>query len=343
MRITLKDIAHQAGVSETTVSLVLNGRAQKHGISQQTQNRIKELADSLDYRPSYHARAIAAGTNNTIAFAYSPSATVRVMPSDGLLSSADIFMSALACSATIADYNLLVFADRRGVIEDKLWEAWASKRIAGIIAMGNVSITYEDRWQHTPMVLLEGKGDKRFDHIARDEESAQELAVTWALKQGVQSVLLIDRKIDDEISSRIQAIQTGLNKLGIDSHIITATANLKLSEHRQGISLKHIARQVYSVLTKQDLQFDAMIGYNDEWLIAGLQALIKLRGIEAATLPCLGFDNYHAPFSPVPYDSISFSINDIAANAVDMVIQKIDGKKSGKIVKVPARLRKYEL
>ena len=42
MRITAKDIAREAGVSETTVSLVLNGRPAR--ISEKTQKRVLEIA-----------------------------------------------------------------------------------------------------------------------------------------------------------------------------------------------------------------------------------------------------------------------------------------------------------
>ena len=42
MRITAKDIAREAGVSETTVSLVLNGRPAR--ISEKTRKRVLEIA-----------------------------------------------------------------------------------------------------------------------------------------------------------------------------------------------------------------------------------------------------------------------------------------------------------
>ena len=49
MRITVRDIASQAGVSPATVSLVLNN---KKGVSEQTRRRVQEVLDSRGYRPS---------------------------------------------------------------------------------------------------------------------------------------------------------------------------------------------------------------------------------------------------------------------------------------------------
>ena len=49
MRITVREIASQAGVSPATVSLVLNN---KKGVSEQTRRRVQEVLDSRGYRPS---------------------------------------------------------------------------------------------------------------------------------------------------------------------------------------------------------------------------------------------------------------------------------------------------
>lgn len=50
MAVMLKDIAEKAGVSPTTVSLVLNPRS-KHRISEKTQQRVLEIAQELGYQP----------------------------------------------------------------------------------------------------------------------------------------------------------------------------------------------------------------------------------------------------------------------------------------------------
>lgn len=49
MRITVREIASQAGVSPATVSLVLNN---KKGVSEQTRRRVQQVLDYHDYKPS---------------------------------------------------------------------------------------------------------------------------------------------------------------------------------------------------------------------------------------------------------------------------------------------------
>ena len=59
-RITSTDVARAAGVSQTTVSFVLNDKP-GHSIPEATRLRILEVARQLDYRPHGSARALAAG------------------------------------------------------------------------------------------------------------------------------------------------------------------------------------------------------------------------------------------------------------------------------------------
>ena len=55
-RTTLRDLANYLGVSQTTVSLVLNDAPQAKGLSAETRRRVLQAAAEHNYRPSYFAR-----------------------------------------------------------------------------------------------------------------------------------------------------------------------------------------------------------------------------------------------------------------------------------------------
>lgn len=57
-QVRLRDVAATAGSSVTTVSLVLNGKAEKVRISPATQARIRATARQLGYQPNQSARDI---------------------------------------------------------------------------------------------------------------------------------------------------------------------------------------------------------------------------------------------------------------------------------------------
>ena len=65
-RTTLADVARLAGVSGTTVSYILNGRADEMRISGETQERVRAAVAELDYRPNRSARSLRTRTTKTI-------------------------------------------------------------------------------------------------------------------------------------------------------------------------------------------------------------------------------------------------------------------------------------
>ena len=64
-KVTAKDVAREAGVSATTVSYVLNNRAQE-SIPESTRRRVLGAAERLGYAPSAAARALATGRSNLV-------------------------------------------------------------------------------------------------------------------------------------------------------------------------------------------------------------------------------------------------------------------------------------
>ena len=66
VRATIRDIAEKAGVSITTVSLVLNGKELR--IASATKKRIIEIANELNYRPNKLAVGLITKKTNTLGF-----------------------------------------------------------------------------------------------------------------------------------------------------------------------------------------------------------------------------------------------------------------------------------
>jgi len=64
MAVTLEDVALKAGVSHTTVSLVLHNDKK---ISGKTRERVLAAIEQMNYHPNYNARSLAKGKTNTIA------------------------------------------------------------------------------------------------------------------------------------------------------------------------------------------------------------------------------------------------------------------------------------
>lgn len=66
--VTMSHVAEYAGVSQATVSFVLNGRERPNGsIGQETRLKVLEAAERLGYQPNRAARTLATGTTQRIA------------------------------------------------------------------------------------------------------------------------------------------------------------------------------------------------------------------------------------------------------------------------------------
>jgi DNA-binding LacI/PurR family transcriptional regulator len=68
-RITIKDVAAQAGVSYQTVSKVINGRAQVHP---DTEARVWQIVEALSYKPHHSARNLRAQRSRMIGYSWVP-------------------------------------------------------------------------------------------------------------------------------------------------------------------------------------------------------------------------------------------------------------------------------
>ncbi len=102
-RITLRDVAAEAGVSVTTASFVLND--QNYAIAERTQLRVREVASRLGYRPHSSARALATGRTQRLGV---------VLSSPGVLVSPGAYHAKLLfgimAAAPKLNYNLILHA-----------------------------------------------------------------------------------------------------------------------------------------------------------------------------------------------------------------------------------------
>ena len=65
-RITLKSLSEKLGFSETTISRVLNGKADKYRISKKTADKIKQAAADLSFTPNALARGLRLSNTHTL-------------------------------------------------------------------------------------------------------------------------------------------------------------------------------------------------------------------------------------------------------------------------------------
>ena len=104
-KITIRDVAKEAGVSVATVSYVINGRTDKR-ISEKTRKKVLQVINLLDYTPNQSAQALATNRSRTIALYLTPD--LSLLKNAEQLHVLELFSSFLHKK----DYNLVYLSSK---------------------------------------------------------------------------------------------------------------------------------------------------------------------------------------------------------------------------------------
>ncbi|WP_181768185.1 LacI family DNA-binding transcriptional regulator [Streptomyces albidus (ex Kaewkla and Franco 2022)] len=178
MTARLADIAAQAGVSEATVSRVLNG---KQGVAAATRESVLAALDVLGYERPVRLRQRSAGLVGLI----TPELENPIFPA---------FAQVIAQALTRQGYTpVLATQTPGGSTEDELTEMLVDRGVAGIIFVSGLHADttadtqrYERlRGQGVPFVLVNGFSPKvRAPFVSPDDRAAMRLAVTHLASLG---------------------------------------------------------------------------------------------------------------------------------------------------------------
>lgn len=147
-RVTLAEVASQAGVSGTTVSFVLSGRAAEMRISVDAQQRVLRAADELGYRPNLTARSLRTTVTQTIG-----------LVSDSIASTQYAGQVIRGCVDAARKHGRLLFiAETEGdpEVERRLVEGMLDRQVDGLIyaAMFTRTVELPSAVRSGPVVLL---------------------------------------------------------------------------------------------------------------------------------------------------------------------------------------------
>jgi LacI family transcriptional regulator len=177
-RPTLADVARHAGVSATTASYTLNGRAAQMRISPATQARVRDAAAQLDYSANRAARSLRT----------SSSATIGVVTD--LLASGQ-YAGAMLRGASHAAHErgrLLVIGESEGdpLLEAQLVEEMLARQVDGILyaTLATRELTLPDRLAAGVVLLNCLDPRSPFPSVLPDEEQGGRAAVELLLAAG---------------------------------------------------------------------------------------------------------------------------------------------------------------
>lgn len=211
-RVSLADVASSLGLSKTVVSLVINDKGNAHGISQETQKKVRERIKEMNYQPNVLARGFRTGKTNTI----------------GLIVSdiSNRFYSRIARSiedmAWQHGYSVVICStDEKIEKEKKQIRLLLDRKIDGlIISSSQFEASYFNELKETgvPHVLI----DRTFENmqsssVSVDNYGGARMAARHLLTQGIQDIalLVISPNHISTISERIKGFVSAMDDSGI--------------------------------------------------------------------------------------------------------------------------------
>ena len=162
-RPTRRDVAQLAGVAPSTVSLILNNRAEELGIAPATRQRVEEAVRSLGYYPNRHIHAVLSGRTGNIGL---------YLRSDQWGTAHGYWAAlrgAVERAVSHADLGLLVYCGRQDIPTEEAFARQAGGVVDGVLIFNSAADPIAARLLETGMRAVEiGDSASPLPYVAID-------------------------------------------------------------------------------------------------------------------------------------------------------------------------------
>jgi len=213
-RTTLQQVASQAGVSVSTVSLVLAGKAGHRRISEDTRARVRKVAEDLNYAPNLLTRSLRRGRTHVLSF-YS---TFRHREE------ADVYMDTLSSAIELAGgeagYDILVHCNFNRSSKE-IYQFLNGGLSDGLILFApppDDPLLALLRKSSLPVVLLNGRDPGlMFPSVADDVEVGMGLVANQLIEKGHRRIALFTAPNGEarDADPRVNLLRANLRESGI--------------------------------------------------------------------------------------------------------------------------------
>ncbi len=318
-KVSLKDIAEKAGVSVTTVSIVLNGRAKDMKISEAMARKILALGEKMNYRPNHFAKGLRTGKTNTI----------------GLIVDdiSNYFFGHLANiveeEADKLGYTVMFCSSENNEGKSRhILNMLVDKHMDGyIIAPTKAMLPELEKLvkEKKPAVLID-RYYQQLDssYVTIDNVNGSLEAVNYLAKKGYRRIALVTNFTDQlQMIQRMEGYQQGLNQnhLQLDQQIIKKIPF--------GLTDEKVVKEIKDFVELNENKMDAIFFTSNNLGVAGLEALRSIGKRIPDDISVICFDDNDLFRLGMPGISVvSQPIKDIAKKAVEILIQQINQRST---------------
>lgn len=308
----MKDVAKQAGVSQTTVSFVIN-RVENANIPLETQERVFAAIDKLGYRPNAMARQLRSNRTQTFGFI---SDVVATTPFAGQIIQG-------AQDAAWARGYLLLVVNTGGdeAVTNAAVETLLGRRVDGILyaTMYHRAVTLPPQVREAPTVLLDCfVEDRSLPSVAPDEGRGGYEATAALLRKGHRRIGLVNNlDIVPAMTGRQEGYQQALAAAGIafDEQLVTRHPSEPTGGYEAVAQLMQLAQPPTAIFC-----------FNDRMALGAYRYAQKHGLCIPEDLAIIGFDNQDmiAPYLEPPLTTMALPHYAMGQWAVEHLLQLIE-------------------
>lgn len=311
-RVTIKQVAQEAGVSTQTVSRVLNNRPD---VAPETRRHILEIMDRLNYQPSALARSLIRRRSYTLGVV---TAGLRYIgPS--------LTLNGIAKQAEEMGYSLLLKELPRFDLDDvePILNALLARQVDGIIwavaEVGNNRTWLSSRLSHlpVPVVFLTMHAQPNLSVVSFDNHAGGRLATEHLLAQGYRRI--------GHITGPLSWWEAQQRKKGWEAALSDAGYQVTGRQWAAGNWSPESGRQAITRLFDQYPEMDAVFVANDQMALGVLQVACR-RGLNVPRqLAVVGFDDIpEAAYFCPPLTTIRHNLPELGYTAVKQVVRMVE-------------------
>lgn len=263
--VTLQHVADLAGVHPMTVSNALKGTGR---VANATREKIRRIAQELDYKPNLAARALVTGRTNTIAVVTGPISEHFYAH----------VLHLLEIELEASDYKMLFLRSRN--LQQDLLSAVRASAVDGVIAIDAVSelrTLVQSKTGSLPPCVYAGvlipdqATSLLVDHIAIDLSGATYEAVMSMAESGCKRVayLISNSGMGHTDEVRARSYMTAMQEVGQSPELINVHIGIDTSP-------RHLTRTRLIEYIREHGAPDGLLCQNDEMAIAAYRALMDL-------------------------------------------------------------------
>lgn len=312
MRVTIRDVAKQAGVSINTVSRVVNNHPDTNSF---TKAKVEQVIQAMGYTPNHNARSLVSRQSRTVGLVVTDCTNPNTAQQ----------IRAMQQVLTEAGYAAMIFDTQEDGKRQNTAMRVLDEHIVDGIILHPAEMSDEQVKQiakRVPVVLINRTIDGfESDTVLNDNVDGAAMATAHLIANGHRRIAyLIANRAISTVRDRLAGYELALKAaaIEIDDRLVVRTA----------ISAEAAMAATQQLLAQPNPP-TAFFAYND-LMAVGVMAAVHEAGLRMPKdIALVGFDNIvYAPYLQVPLTTMAQQSQEMAKATAKLLLQRLAGDKA---------------